>query len=88
MTRSNVVLPQPDGPRMAKNSPSLTSSEMRSTAVIGAEALGDAVDLQQRAHAAASRLRRCDSSTRKKLKPITMVAMALISGVTPKRIMA
>src|SRR6185312_6375989 len=53
-----------------------------------AEALGDAVDLQQRRHATASRLSRCDNSTRKKLKPITMVAMALISGVTPKRIMA
>ena len=39
ITRSSVVLPQPDGPSSAKNSPSLISSETPSTAVTRAERL-------------------------------------------------
>src|SRR6185369_13556636 len=53
-----------------------------------AEALGDAFDLQQGGHSSASGLRRCDRKTSTKETPMTMVATALISGVTPKRIMA
>ena len=37
--RSNVVLPQPEGPRRAKNSPRSTESDTRSTAAVVAKLL-------------------------------------------------
>ena len=39
ISRSNVVLPQPEGPSSAKNSPRSTISDTRSTAGDGAEPL-------------------------------------------------
>src|SRR4051794_9325336 len=37
--RNNVVLPQPDGPRSAKNSPGSTASDISSTAVVAPKRL-------------------------------------------------
>ena len=57
-----------------------------------AEALGDAVDREQRARrghgAIVPRFRRCESASAVTLTAMTMVASALISGVMPKRIIA
>ena len=48
--RSSVVLPEPDGPTMARNSRSRTSSETRSSTGAGAAvALGDVVERDARA---------------------------------------
>ena len=44
--RSSVVLPQPDGPRIEKNSPGATLNVTSSTAACGAEALGDGDDIE------------------------------------------
>ena len=56
-----------------------------------AEPLGDPVELYDRCRAhspvIAPLFTRCDRNTSVKLTNMTMVAMALISGVTPKRIM-
>ena len=56
------------------------------------ETLRDAVDGEQRARrghgAIVPRLRRCERASAVTLTAITMVASALISGVTPKRIIA
>ena len=46
--RSSVVLPQPDAPRIATNSPSSTSSDTSSSAVNAPNDLVDAVDRQSR----------------------------------------
>ena len=87
-----MVLPQPEGPRSAKNSFSRMSSETPSTATARAEALGDAVDGRERARrghgASVPRLRRCESTSAVTLTAMTIVASALISGVMPKRIIA
>ena len=87
----HVVLPQPDAPSSAK----LVLADAERHAVDRTdctEALADRVDLEQRprlAHAGTSpRLRRCDNVSAVMLTAMTMVASALISGVTPKRIIA
>ena len=87
-----MVLPQPEGPRRAKNSFSRMSSEIAVDGGRAPETLGDAVDGEQRARrghgAIVPRLRRCERASAVTLTAMTMVASALISGVTPKRIIA
>ena len=87
-----MVLPQPEGPRSAKNSFSRMSSETSSTAAVRPKRLvtpSIASSVRGGAHGAiVPRLRRCDSVSAMTLTAMTMVASALISGVTPKRIIA
>ena len=83
-------MPQPEGPSSAKKLPFL---ERQRDVVDGrgvAEALGDRVEGEDggRSHVrvTAPWPKRCENSTSAKLNSMTTVAMALISGVTPKRI--